>query len=66
MVSKPVMKLSTLSLKGWDPLLLCGGPFVGCFALLRAQDEISRIRKWKRNVNTLNRCGNITAITCFR
>ena len=31
-----------------------------------AQDEISRIRKWKRNVNTLNRCGNMTAITCFR
>ena len=32
----------------------------------RTQDEISRIRKWKRNVNTLNRCGNMTAITCFR
>lgn len=33
MVSKLVMKLSTLSSKGGDPLLLCGGTFVSCFAL---------------------------------
>ena len=38
----------------------------GCFTSSSSQDEITWLRKWKRNGNMLKRGGNTTYSICFR